>query len=157
MATEIERKFLVASDSWRKLYTTSDSLRDGLLASSNGRKVRVRIYEKRATLTIKSKQQGSERSEYEYEIPIADAEELLTSHCDGNILAKTRYYVPYRGFIWEVDVYDGILSGVVLAEVEIERADIDVPLPSWIGREITGEPQYRKINMLEAWRDQLRE
>ena len=64
------------------------------------------------------------------------------------VLAKTRYYVPYRDFVWEIDVYEGILRGVVIAEVELERLDIEVPLPEWIGPEVTGDPDYRKINML---------
>ena len=147
MAREIERKFLVSDQSWRELCTKSERLRDGLLAISNGRKIRVRIYESRATITVKTRRTGAAREEFEYVIPLEDARELIASHCDGNVLEKIRHYVPYQGFVWEVDVYEGILSGMILAEVELENADIKVPLPCWIGREVTGDPEYKKINM----------
>jgi CYTH domain-containing protein len=152
MAVEIERKFLVADESWRAACVGSERLRDGLIAASDDRKVRVRIYENRATLTVKTGLEGRTRGEFEYEIPMKDAEELLASHCSDNILTKTRYRAPYQGFTWEIDVYDGILSGVVLAEVELQDANAAVPLPDWIGREVTGDPRYRKINMLNARR-----
>lgn len=150
MLIEIERKFLVADDSWRKLYTRCERLRDGLIAATDGLKVRVRLYENHATLAVKTKQVGFTRAEYEYEIPMDEAEQLLALHCGITKLVKMRYYIPYRGFTWEVDVYEEILSGVILAEVELSRADIDVPLPTWIGREVTGELEYKKINMLKA-------
>ena len=150
MLIEIERKFLVANSSWKSLYTSCERLRDGLLASNDGLKVRVRRYEDRATLAVKTKQVGFTRAEYEYEIPIEEAEQLLALYCGDTKLAKTRYYVPYQGFTWEVDVYEGVLSGTILAEVELKHADVDVPLPAWLGREVTGDPEYKKINMLRA-------
>jgi CYTH domain-containing protein len=147
MATEIERKFLIANDGWRSQCAHQGHIRDGLIATVAGRKVRVRAYADRATLTIKAKTSGPGDAEYEYEIPLTDAEELLAAHCDGNILSKTRYYVPYEGFLWEIDEYDGLLSGVVLAEVELPRNDVEVPLPPWVGAEVTGKSEYKKINM----------
>lgn len=150
MLIEIERKFLVANSSWKSLYTSCERLRDGLLASNEGLKVRVRRYEDRATLAVKTKQVGFTRAEYEYEIPIEEAEQLLALYCGDTKLTKTRYYVPYQGFTWEVDVYEGVLSGTILAEVELKHADVDVPLPAWLGREVTGDPEYKKINMLRA-------
>jgi len=150
MLIEIERKFLVAEPAWQNLYTSRERLRDGLIAATEGLKVRVRLYENRATLAVKTKQVGFTRAEYEYEIPMDEGEQLLALHCGNTKLVKTRYYVPYRGFTWEVDVYEEILSGVILAEVELSRADVDLPLPPWIGREVTGEPEYKKINMLKA-------
>src|SRR6476660_4256494 len=150
MATEIERKFLLAGDGWRLQYARQERIRDGLIATSAGRKVRVRTYADRATLTIKAKTGASSNAEYEYDIPLADAEELLAAHCNGKVLSKTRYYVPYKGFTWEVDEYDGLLSGVVLAEVEVPREDTEVPLPAWVGVEVTGRPEYKKRNMHAA-------
>ena len=150
MATEIERKFLLANDGWRKQYARQQRIRDGLIATAAGRKVRVRAYDDRATLTVKAKTSGSGDAEYEYEIPLGDAEELLATHCDGRVLSKTRYYVPYKGFTWEIDEYDGVLSGVVLAEVELPRDNVEVPLPPWVGAEITGRPEYKKSNMRAA-------
>lgn len=150
MAIEIERKFLLADDGWRRIAVRHDRLRDGLLAATADRKVRVRIYGDRATLAIKARTDGIRNAEYEYAIPMADAEELLARHCDGNLLAKTRHYVPYKGFMWEIDVYEGLLAGVVLAEVEIPRENTDVPLPPWVGAEVTGNPDYKKINLQKA-------
>ena len=150
MATEIERKFLLADDGWRMQYVRQQRIRDGLIATAAARKVRVRVYDDRATLTVKAKISGSGDAEYEYEIPLGDAEELLATHCDGRVLSKTRYYVPYKGFTWEIDEYDGVLSGVVLAEVELPRDNVEVPLPPWVGAEITGRPEYKKSNMRAA-------
>ena len=158
MALEIERKFLVANETWRHGCVRSQHLRDGLIAVSDQRKVRVRLYDDHATLTIKSVEDGPSRCEFEYEIPAADAEELLRNHCGEYVLAKTRHYVPYKGFTWEVDVYEGLLNGIIIAEVELDRIDAALPLPSWIGREVTGDPHFRKINMLKralARRDAL--
>ena len=150
MGIEIERKFLVANDKWRRRYTRKQKLRDGLIASTAESKVRVRLYENKATLTVKSKAVGGVRAEFEYEIPVADANELLENHCMNMILEKTRFYVLHEGFEWEVDVYEGVLAGMVLAEVELTRSDVEVPLPDWIGREVTGDPEYKKINMLRT-------
>ena len=150
MATETERKFLLADDGWRTQCVRSERLRDGLIAITGNRKVRVRIYAERATLTVKAKTGQSSDAEYEYEIPLADAEELLASHCDGNLLSKVRHYVPFKGFMWEIDVYEGLLSGVMLAEVELQGEDVEVPLPPWVGEEVTGRPEYKKINMHKA-------
>ena len=81
---------------------------------------------------------------------------MLRTMCDGHVLDKVRHFVPYAGATWHVDVYDGILNGVVLAEIELERADQQLELPAWIGKEVTGDPSYRKVNMLAqriaAWR-----
>ncbi len=148
MPLEIERKFLLANDDWRKLVCHRELLRDGLLSASPSGKVRVRIYGDRATLALKSAAVGPVRYEYEYDIPHIDAEEMLTKHCGDNVLEKIRHYVVFQGFTWEVDEYQGILSGVILAEVELTALDIDVPIPPWIGIEVTGHTAYKKINML---------
>lgn len=156
MATEIERKFLVANDGWRKSYTRKTQIRDGLVAMTDDRKVRVRIYDERATIAIKAKREGISDAEFEYDIPKADAEELLELHCGRQWLTKVRYDVPHKGFTWQVDVYEGLLKGVILAEVELRRADVDVPLPDWIGKEVTGRPEYKKNNMLQAKLNRVR-
>lgn len=156
MATEIERKFLVTCDDWRQHCTRIERIRDGLIARTGNRKVRVRIAGERATIAIKAKQKDFTDAEFEYEIPMADAEELLASHCGEYLLTKIRHYVPYRGLTWQVDVYEGILAGVTLAEVELPRADVDVPLPGWVGTEVTGKPEYRKFNLHEAQLHRLR-
>src|SRR5262245_47368464 len=150
MALEIERKFLVRDDSWRSLCTRKEEITDGLIAITPERKVRVRICDHRSTLTVKSKTEDLANVEFEYEIPRADAEELLAHHCLRAGLAKTRYFVPDGPFTWQVDVYDGILEGVVLAEVELPSETAELVLPPWVGQEVTGDPKYKKINMVNA-------
>lgn len=151
MAIEIERKFLVASDNWRKDVVRAVRLTDGLIAmSAEGGKVRVRIRDDRATLAVKGRRIGLSREEYEYEIPREDAVALLERHCAGAILEKTRFFIPAGELFWEVDVYTGILSGTVIAEIELPAEDTDFEFPSWVGVEVTGREEYRKINMLKA-------
>jgi CYTH domain-containing protein len=147
MGQEIERKFLVVGDAWREHSVRSERLIDGLLASSKGRKVRVRIYADRATIAVKTRKRGRSRLEFEYEIPIQDAQQMHETECGRTVLAKMRYYVPFGGFLWEVDVYEPPLDGVVLAEVELTSADQDPPLPQWVGREVTEDPAFRKRNL----------
>jgi CYTH domain-containing protein len=150
MAVEIERKFLLRDESWRRLYTRKQEITDGLIAFTPERKVRVRICDQRATLTVKSKTNRLANAEFEYEIPLADAKELLAHHCIRPGLAKTRYYVPHGPFTWQIDVYKGILEGVVLAEIELPSETMPFALPPWVGREVTGNPDYKKINMVDA-------
>ena len=150
MALEIERKFLVRDETWWDIFTSKQEITDGLIAVANGRKVRVRICDQRATLAVKSKTEGLANVEFEYEIPKADAEELHAHHCLGAGLVKTRYFVPDAPFMWQVDVYKGILAGVILAEVELPSETTELVLPAWVGREVTGNPDYKKINMVNA-------
>ena len=147
MPLEIERKFLVANDGWKKYVVRHSKIRDGLIAHNNGHKARVRIADHKATITLKSRRRGIVRTEFEYAIPCADAEEILRTICDGNVLNKIRHYVVHGEATWEVDVYDDILNGIVLAEIELTHPDQDVQIPDWVGAEVTGDPRYRKINM----------
>jgi CYTH domain-containing protein len=149
MPIEIERKFLVISDSWRASCSKTERLKDGLVAASADRKVRVRIYADKATITIKSKRDRQIRLEYEYQIPIADAEELL-SICDPFKVEKRRHYVNYAGYSWVIDEYEGLLSGTVIAEIELDDPHSNVPLPDWVGAEVTNDPAYGKIRMLTS-------
>jgi CYTH domain-containing protein len=146
---EIERKFLVANDDWRLSAVASVSIRDGLIAAYEGRKVRVRISGDVATVAVKGPRTGIARPEFEYEIPIPDAERMFSTVCGDQILEKQRFFVQEAGLTWHVDVYGGILQGVVLAEVELKQESQELILPSWIGKEVTGDSFYRKINMRE--------
>ena len=148
MGLEIERKFLVTDEKWKTSVTQTIRIRDGLIANDKGHKARVRITNTRATIALKGRRYGAIRSEFEYTIPLADAEDMMRVMCDGRILEKVRHCVPYAGAIWNVDVYEGILSGVVIAEVELGRADQELQLPDWIGPKVTADPNYRKVNML---------
>jgi adenylate cyclase len=150
MPQEIERKFLLAHDGWKSSVTKSARIRDGLVAFFNGRKARVRIIDDHATIALKGQQKGLGRSEFEYAIPISDAEEILRTMCDDRVLEKVRNYVPYGGLTWEIDVYDGLLKGVVIAEIELDREDRVLELPGWLGKEITGDVRYSKFNMEKA-------
>jgi adenylate cyclase len=144
---EIERKFLVTNDDWRQSVVRSVSIRDGLMAANQGRKVRVRISGDIATVAIKGPRTGIVRPEFEYEVPIDDAERMLSTICGDDTLEKKRFFVEDAGATWHVDVYDGILNGVVIAEIELKQETQAPTLPSWVGKEVTGDPFYKKINM----------
>src|SRR5215472_12693225 len=144
---EIERKFLVANDDWRQSAVRSLSIRDGLIAAYRGRKVRVRISGDTATVAIKGPRTGISRPEFEYEIPIADAERMISTICADDTLEKERFFIEDAGATWHVDVYGGILNGVIIAEIELTQESQELILPSWVGKEVTGDPFYKKINM----------
>ena len=144
---EIERKFLVANDEWRQSAVHSVSIRDGLIAIYQDRKVRVRISGDIATLAVKGRRTGIARPEFEYEIPIADAEKMLSTLCPDDTLEKQRFFVEDAGATWYVDVYEGLLQGVTIAEIELDQESQELILPRWVGREVTGDPFYKKINM----------
>ena len=146
---EIERKFLVANDEWRRSAVRSVSIRDGLIAVYKDRKVRVRIAGDVATVAIKGPQIGIVRAEFEYEIPIVDAERMLSTMCQDDTLEKQRFFVEDAGATWQVDVYGSILQGVVIAEIELKQESQELILPRWIGKEVTGDSFYKKINMRE--------
>lgn len=141
MAIETERKFLVRGDAWRagasrRLY------RQGYLARSGQCTVRVRIVDNAAAwLTIKGASQGCSREEFEYAIPLADAEALLRL-AGGAVLDKWRYKTAWEGCIWEVDEFLGENRGLIVAEVELESEGQELSLPDWIGEEVTEDPRY---------------
>src|SRR5262249_29122235 len=115
MSLEIERKFLVANEGWKTAVIRSVRISDWLLANNKGHKARVRIANDVATIALKSRRRGPVRTEFEYAIPYSDAEEMLRTMCDGNVLDKVRHFVSHEGNNWHVDVYEGLLDGVVLA------------------------------------------
>ena len=142
MPHEIERKFLVANDGWRAHAGAGSRLTQAYLAETDRAVFRTRIADgAAATLTIKSAEPGLSRQEFEYELPVEDAEALMALR-QGSVLEKTRFEVPFGGRTWEVDVYSGENEGLVIAEVEIEAATAAVELPPWVGREVTGEKRY---------------
>jgi len=150
MAVEIERKFLVVDDGWKNSIVRSVRICDGLIARNNGQKVRVRIADGVATIAIKSRRRGPARSEFEYAIPYSDTEEMLRTMCGDIVLHKVRHFVSYGSNTWQIDVYDGLLEGVVLAEIELTDADQKLTLPDWLGEEVTADPRYKKVNMVAA-------
>jgi CYTH domain-containing protein len=132
MTLEIERKFLVANDGWKRSAVQHVRIRDGLIANNKGHKARVRIADDVATIALKSQKRGIVRAEFEYTIPYSDAEEILRTMCDGNVLDKVRHFVPYGSDVWQVDVYEGLLEGIVLAEIELTSVDQQLMIPDWI-------------------------
>lgn len=142
MAKEIERKFLVVNDSYKMLSTCKFSIVQGYISTDKKAVVRVRIKDQAAFLTIKGENSGPVRDEWEYEIPLADAKDMMERLTSGTLIDKTRYIVDYKGFRWEIDEFTAPVDGLVVAEIELPSADTDFPLPPFIGREVTGDPAY---------------
>lgn len=141
MAVEIERKFLVADLEAALAGAVSKSeIAQGYLSPNPEATVRVRVRGERGYLTVKSKNRGIERNEWEYEIPVEDARQML-SLAQSAVVSKVRYLVPFGGLTWEVDVFSNP-AGLVLAEVELPSADCEVQLPPWLGAEVSGNPAY---------------
>lgn len=141
MGKEIERKFLVQDTSW-KINVPAVRCRQGYLCPGSGITARVRLMGGKGYLTVKGGGEGITRDEYEYMIPAADAEEMLDNLCAKPLIEKNRYRLEYDGMVWEVDEFFGENSGLVMAEVELEREDQLFSLPGWVGREVTGDPRY---------------
>ena len=150
MAVEIKRTLLVASDDWQAGVVRSVRLRDGLIASMDKSKVRVRITDDKVTLAFKGARTGLSREEYEYEILREDDAAPLKRHCADAILEKTRFFVPSGDLVWEVDAYSWILAGVVIAQFELPAEDTPFHRPSRVGVEVTGREKYRKTIMPNA-------
>lgn len=143
MATETERKFLLKDSSWNN-GVIGTAYKQGYLISSKERTVRIRIAGDKGYITIKGP--GIEGSltiaEYEYEIPLLDAEEMFTTLCEPEKIEKTRYKIPFEQHLWEVDVFHGSNEGLIMAEVELADEHESVILPPWIGTEVTHDPRY---------------
>ncbi|MFG1348291.1 CYTH domain-containing protein [Xanthobacter autotrophicus] len=149
MPVEIERKFLVKSRSWRAGARAS-AIRQGYLCSGSGATVRIRIADAEAFVTVKGKTQGISRAEFEYPIPLRDAEVMLETLCVRPLIEKTRYFLEHAGKLWTVDVFDGENDGLVVAEVELTGPDEPVALPDWVGEEVTDDPRYRNSALVSA-------
>ena len=148
-ATEIERKFLVRNDGWRRCAGISHVLQQAYL-SRDENSVRVRLIDGRsACLTIKFRKVGVAKDEYEYEIPVEEARDLLL-HATGHVIEKTRYRVLHEGRKWDVDAFAGAYEGLTLAEIEIASEYDLPPLPQWLGREVTGNKRYSNRAMAVA-------
>lgn len=148
MGVEIERKFLVKGDDWRTLGEPV-LLRQGYLSSHAERTVRVRIEGERAVLTIKSKNVGAARGEWEYPIPVAEAAELLDRLCERPLIEKYRRRIPYAGFVWEVDEFLGENAGLVVAEIELPAEDAAFDKPDWAGEEVTHDLRYLNSRLIK--------
>lgn len=156
MGIEIERKFLLASEGWKGLGQPT-LMRQGYLVADPVRTVRVRIEGERAVITIKSKSVGASRGEWEYEIPVPDAAELLDRLCEQPLVEKVRHRIEHAGHTWEVDEFQGENAGLVVAEIELGSEDEAFDRPDWIGQEVTGDPRYYNSSLIRLpyskWKD----
>jgi adenylate cyclase len=155
MGVEIERKFLVRGERW-KVAGKGMLLRQGYLCSDPERVVRVRIEGEHATLTIKGKNRGATRSEWEYPIPREDAQHLLDALCERPLIEKVRHRIAHAGMLWEIDEFLGENAGLVVAEIELTSEDQAFARPNWLGEEVTHDARYFNANLLRhpysAWR-----
>ena len=147
MGVEIERKFLLVGDAWRKLGEPV-LLRQGYLSSHPDRTVRVRIEGDQGTMTIKGRSVGASRGEWEYPIPLLDANELLDRLCEQPIIEKYLRRIPVGGHVWEVDEFLGANQGLVVAEIELDSEGQQFDKPEWIGAEVTDDPRYFNSSLI---------
>lgn len=148
MKTEIERKFLVINTQFKEL-AEGTFYHQGYLNSQKERVVRVRRIDDRGFITVKGITMGATRLEYEYEIPVNDANDLLSEICERPTIRKYRYKIPYAGFIWEVDEFFGSNKGLIVAEIELENENQQFDKPDWIGDEVTYDHRYFNSNLIK--------
>lgn len=149
MSLEIEKKFLVLNDRWQADAGPGVRYRQGYLSESGPGSVRVRIGGQHAYLNIKSATLAQQRLEYEYEIPLRDAEEMLAEVCVQPLVEKTRYEVEHAGHTWEVDVFEGANAGLVVAEIELDDVDEAFARPDWVGEEVSDDPRYYNVCLVK--------
>ncbi|MBT91431.1 MAG: adenylate cyclase [Deltaproteobacteria bacterium] len=146
MGMEIERKFLVLNEDW-KVGAVGTFLHQGYLNRHPQRSVRVRVKGQQAVLTIKGMVSEISRFEYEYPVPLADAEHMLKELCEPPTLEKTRYLVECEEMCWEIDEFHGDNAGLVVAEIELENEEQPFAKPPWLGEEVSRDPRYLNINL----------
>ncbi|GAB4368496.1 MAG: CYTH domain-containing protein [Elainellaceae cyanobacterium] len=146
MAVEIERKFLVIGEDWRAL-GEGVVYRQGYLKSGETLTVRVRVAGDAGYITIKGASQGIARAEYEYGIPLTDANEMLDTLCERPLIEKKRYRIWYEDLLWEVDEFMGANQGLIMAEVELTDANQALHIPNWIGKEVSDDRRYFNVNL----------
>ncbi len=142
MGKEIERKFLVRDGSYKEMARKSIAIRQAYISANPDATVRVRVGDDRAWLTVKGRNRGAVRDEWEWPIAVEEASAMATRLADGWSIDKTRYLVDWKGRTWEVDEFHGRHEGLTVAEVELPAEDADVELPPFVGAEVTGDPAY---------------
>ncbi len=147
MSIEIERKFLVVDDAWKASSVEAVSLCQGYLNLEQRCSIRVRTDGCRGWLNIKGATVGAQRPEYEYEIPLQDAEQLLRDFAAGPLIEKIRHHVPFGGNVWEVDVFGGANQGLVVAEIELDDPRQEFEKPAWLGSEVTDDLRYYNTSL----------
>ncbi|QSA98796.1 CYTH domain-containing protein [Methylococcus sp. EFPC2] len=147
MAVEVERKFLLKNDDWRALAREKLPMRQGYLNDEVGCSIRVRTAGDQAWLNIKSVTIGARRLEYEYEIPLADGEDLLDSLARKPLIEKVRHFVDFAGHLWEIDEFAGDNAGLIVAEIELDHPDASYERPDWVGEEVTDDIRYYNTSL----------
>ncbi len=146
MALETERKFKVWNEDWRQ-GSSGQLLKQGYLCVDPERTIRVRIEGTEAWLTVKGPVEGFSRLEFEYKIPLLDAEAMLLNLCQSSPIEKIRYRIPFKGHIFEVDEFLGDNLGLIIAEIELENEGEYFERPEWIGEEVTADMRYYNNNL----------
>lgn len=149
MAKEIERKFLLRNDNWREHSGAGVKYVQGYLLGAEQASVRVRIQGEAAFINIKSATLGIERLEFEYAIPLVDAEQILEQLCEKPLICKTRYKIPQGELCWEIDEFVGENQGLIVAEIELQDADQDFPKPDWLGEEVSDDTRYYNVCLVK--------
>ena len=149
MGIEIERKFLVDINKLPKL-TNGHTIKQGYIQTQDYTTVRIRISQKEAFLTIKSKNKGASRLEFEYPIPLLDAQEMLMHICQDTVVEKTRYLIPHDGHTWELDIFEGRNKGLIVAEIELNSESETFTLPNWVTKDVTDDVRYFNANLLHT-------
>jgi adenylate cyclase len=139
---EIERKFLVRSDAWRHQVRVSTQMRQGYLNNEEHCSVRVRVAGDQAWLNLKGVTLGAQRLEFEYAIPLADAQRMLEALSCKPVIEKTRHQVDVGRHTWEIDVFEGANAGLIVAEIELDDPDEAFERPPWVGAEVTDDSRY---------------
>ncbi len=155
MATEIEHKFLLRDDRWRQQVERSTQIRQGYLMSDARCSVRLRTADDKGYLNIKSGTLGIQRSEYEYPVPLSEAEEMLNTLCEKPLLEKTRHFVPIGKHLWEIDEFFGDNVGLIVAEIELSHPGEPFECPDWVGEEVSHDIRYYNSQLVKypykAW------
>jgi len=149
MATEIERKFLLKNSSWKELAGEGTQYTQGYLVGSKHASVRVRIQGKRAFLNIKSATIDITRQEFEYEIPLDEATEMLETLCEKPLIDKVRYLIKNENHVWEIDVFSGDSDGLIVAEIELKDKDENFIKPDWLGDEVSDDERYYNVCLVK--------
>jgi adenylate cyclase len=148
MIIEIEHKYLVKHERWKEIVPDKIvPIKQAYLSKDPEKTVRIRVAGEKGFITIKGKSVGASRPEYEYEIPLAEATELIHKFCN-NLIEKTRHYVLYENKTWEVDVFEGLNTGLIVAEIELNSEDEVYQKPDWIDRDVTTDWRYANSNLI---------
>lgn len=147
MIIEIEHKYLVKHELWKQITPNKIvQIRQAYLSKDPAKTIRIRTAGEKGFITIKGKSVGASRPEYEYEIPLGEANELINKFCN-TLIEKTRHYVLYENKTWEVDVFEGLNAGLIVAEIELNSEDENYLKPDWIDRDVTEDRRYANSNL----------